>query len=52
MREQQRHDSARDWIRSGVKVTVRAYAKRYGVDSYTAYDDLTAFGFALPASAQ
>lgn len=31
---------------------MKAYAKRYGVDRYTAYDDLTALGFALPASAQ
>jgi hypothetical protein len=30
---------------------VSAYAKRYGVDRYTAYDDLTALGYALPASA-
>jgi len=32
--------------------TVKSYAKRYGVDRYTAYDDLTALGFALPDSAQ
>jgi hypothetical protein len=31
---------------------VRSYAKRYGVDYYTAHDDLTALGFAVPASAQ
>lgn len=31
---------------------MKSYAKRYGVDRYTAYDDLTAIGFALPASAQ
>jgi hypothetical protein len=31
---------------------VKTYAKRYGVDRYTAYDDLTALGFALPAAAQ
>jgi hypothetical protein len=30
---------------------VRAYAKRYGVDPYTAYDDLMAVGFPLPPSA-
>jgi hypothetical protein len=52
MRKQQRRDSARDWIRSGAKVTVRAYSKRYGVDFYTTYDDLTAIGFALPPSAE
>jgi hypothetical protein len=52
MRKQQRHDSAHEWIRSGAKVTVKTYAKRYGVDRYTAYADLTALGVALPASAQ
>jgi hypothetical protein len=52
MRKQQRRDSARGWINSGATVTVKAYAKRYGVDRYTAYDDLTALGFSLPASAQ
>jgi hypothetical protein len=31
---------------------VESYAKRYGVDRYTAYDDLTAIGFPLPAAAQ
>jgi len=30
---------------------VNSYAKRYGVDRYTAYDDLTALGVALPDSA-
>jgi len=29
-----------------------AYARRYGVDRYTAYDDLAALGFVLPTSAQ
>jgi hypothetical protein len=47
-----RRDSAREWIRSGAKVTVRSYAKRFGVDRYTAYDDLTALGVTLPASAR
>jgi hypothetical protein len=31
---------------------VRSYAKRFGVDRYTAYDDLTALGVTLPASAR
>jgi hypothetical protein len=31
---------------------VKAYAKRYGVDRYTAFDDLAALRFPLPASAQ
>lgn len=52
MRRQQRRDSAREWIRSGVKVTVACYAKRYGVDWYTAYEDLTALGFGMPDWAQ
>jgi mannose-6-phosphate isomerase-like protein (cupin superfamily) len=52
MREQQRRDSARAWIRSRASVTVKSYAKRYGVDSCTAYNDLAAVGFTLPASAQ
>ena len=51
-RIRRRRDSAREWIRSGAKVTVHGYAKRFGVDRYTAYDDLTALGFALPDSAQ
>jgi hypothetical protein len=51
MRKQQRRDSAREWVRSGANVTVKTYAKRYGVDFYTAYDDLTAVGFPLPPSA-
>jgi hypothetical protein len=52
MRQRQRRDSAQEWIRSGAAVTVKSYAKRYGVDKYTAYDDLTTLGFALPDSAQ
>lgn len=51
MRKQARRDSALDWIRSGARVTVQSYAKRYGVDRYTAYDDLTAMNFPLPAAA-
>jgi len=52
MRQRQRRDSAREWIRSGATVTVRTYARRYGVDRYTAYDDLAALGLVLPTSAQ
>jgi hypothetical protein len=51
MRKQARHDSARAWVGSGARVTVKTYAKWYGVDRYTAYEDLTAIGFPLPASA-
>ena len=47
MRKQSRRDSSRDWIRSGAKVSIKAYARRYGVDKYTAYDDLRAIGFPL-----
>jgi hypothetical protein len=36
MRQQQRRDSAREWIRSGAAVTVKRYAKRYGVDDMEA----------------
>jgi hypothetical protein len=52
MRRRQRQDSAREWIRSGAVVTLKTYAKRYGVDRYTAYNDLTALGLALPDSAR
>jgi hypothetical protein len=52
MRRQPRRDSARTWIASGATVTIKAYAKRYGVDRYTAFEDLAALGFALPVSAQ
>lgn len=30
---------------------MKTYAKWYGVDRYTAYDDLTAIGFLLPTAA-
>src|SRR4051812_9719993 len=52
MRQWQRRDSARAWIDSDATITVKACAKRYGVDQYTAHDDLTALGFPLPAAAQ
>lgn len=53
MRRQQRRQSALSWIQSGATtVTIKTYARRYGVDRYTAYEDLTAVGFSLPASAQ
>jgi hypothetical protein len=51
MRKPARLDSARDWVCSGVRVTVGIYAKRYGVDRYTAYEELVAIGFPLPATA-
>jgi hypothetical protein len=50
MRRQARRESSRAWIASGATVTIKTYARRYGVDRYTAYEDLTAIGFALPDS--
>jgi len=47
MRKAARRESARAKIRSGAKVSIKAYGKRYGVDRYTGYDDLLAIGFAL-----
>lgn len=52
MRSQARRESAAAWIASGAGVTIKTYARRYGVDRYTAYEDLTAIGFPLPDSAQ
>jgi hypothetical protein len=52
MRRQARRESARAWIASGAAVTIKTYARRYGVDRYTAYEDLTAIGFPLPDSAR
>jgi hypothetical protein len=52
MRQKHRRQSALGWIQSGATVTIKAYARRYGVDRYTAYEDLIALGFPLPASAQ
>jgi ribosomal protein S18 acetylase RimI-like enzyme len=36
MREHARRVSARAWITSGATVTIKTYARRYGVDRYTA----------------
>ena len=52
MRRQARRASSRAWIASGTAVTIKTYARRYGVDRQTAYEDLTAIGFPLPDSAQ
>ena len=51
LRKPVRLDSARVWVRSGARVTVKTYAKWYGVDRYTAHEELTAIGFPLPATA-
>jgi hypothetical protein len=45
MRRQSRRESSRAWIASGATVTIKTYARRYGVDRYTACEDLTAIGF-------
>jgi hypothetical protein len=47
MRQQARRESARAWVGSGAPVSVKAFARRYGVDCYTAYADLIAIGFWL-----
>jgi hypothetical protein len=52
MRRQARRESSRAWIASGASLTIKTYARRYGVDRYTAYEDLTAIGFPLPDSAR
>jgi hypothetical protein len=52
MRRQARRESSRAWIASGAAVTINTYARRYGVDRYTAHEDLTAIGFPLPDAAQ
>jgi hypothetical protein len=52
MRRQARRESSRAWIASGATITIKTYARRYGVDRYTACEDLTAIGFPLPDSAQ
>ena len=45
MRQHARRESARAWVASGAPVSVKAFARRYGVDCYTAYADLIAIGF-------
>jgi hypothetical protein len=52
MHRQARRESSRAWIASGATVTIKTYTRRYGVDRYTAYEDLTAIGFPLPDPAQ
>ena len=49
MRRRARLDFARSWLDSGADVTLRTYARRHGVDRYTAYDELTMLGVTLPA---
>jgi hypothetical protein len=45
MRKAARRESGKAWLASGAQVTVKRYAKRYGVDPYTARQDLEAIGF-------
>jgi hypothetical protein len=45
MRQHARRESARA---SGAAVSVKAFARRYGVDRYTAYEDLAVIGFTSP----
>ena len=52
MRRQARRESSRAWIASGAAITIKTYARRYGVDRYTACEDLTAIGLPLPDSAR
>ena len=47
MRQQARRESAGAWFASGAPVSVKAFARRYGVDRYTAYADLIAIGVRL-----
>ncbi len=47
MRQHARRESARAWVDSGAPVSVKAVARRYGVDCYTAYADLIAIGVRL-----
>jgi len=44
MTERQRRDSVRAWIENGARVTVKTYAKRYGVHADTARNELTRIG--------
>ncbi|CAN5909815.1 hypothetical protein BH23ACT10_BH23ACT10_20960 [soil metagenome] len=50
MRRPARLDSARAWLDSTAEVTLRGYARRYGVDRYTAHHELTMLGVTLPVN--
>jgi len=45
MRGSARLEPSRAWITSGAAVTIKTWARRYGVDRCTACQDLTAIGF-------
>jgi hypothetical protein len=44
MRKAIRRESAKAWLASGKQISVKMYAKRYGVDRYTAREELEAIG--------
>jgi len=50
MRQQARRESARAWVASGAPVSVKAFARRHGVDCDTPYADLIAIGFCLASA--
>jgi hypothetical protein len=52
MRQHARRESARAWVAAGAPVSVKAVARRYGVDDYTAYADLIAIGVRLAPGGQ
>ena len=52
VRQQARRESSRAWVASGALVSIKAFARRYGVDCYTAYADLTAIGLRLAPRGQ
>ena len=45
MRKTVRRESAKAWLDSGAQISVKMYARRYGVDRYAAREDLEAIGF-------
>lgn len=45
MRKAVRRESAKAWLASGKQISVKMYARRYGVDRYTAREELEAIGF-------
>ena len=45
-----RLESARAWLASGGEADVTRYSKRYGVDRYTAYQEMVALGIKLRGS--
>ena len=47
MRQQARRESALAWVAPVAPVSVKGFARRYGVDCYTAYADLIAIGLRL-----